>query len=107
MPRTCAMCKAENAQWENSCGYLPKDQRREDKIDFPALKSPNITVDKCPVYYFNKYRYLYDWYNKIELSRPDISNFSLSKRVVYTEMLNYFNIRREYFIEKERSKNGS
>jgi len=100
MKRECDLCKRNKEQSWNSCGYIDKSKRRNKPIDFPALKSANLTVDKCPVYYFNTYRYLYDWYNITVASRTDISNLTMAKRIIFREFGNYINIRREYVLKK-------
>ena len=107
MNRDCKTCKKGKDQVWNVCGYLPIEKRRKKLIDFPALKDASITIDACPVFFFNTYRYLYDWYNITLASGKDISLLNLGKRIVFREFGSYLNIRREYMLERERAKNGN
>lgn len=107
MNRDCLTCKKNNEQWENSCGYLKPSKRRKTTIDFPALASASITINKCPVWFYNKYNYLYDWYNNIKASKKDITRLKMGERIVYREFTNYINLRQEYYTKLARSNNGN
>jgi len=103
--RSYSTCKRNKDQSYNSCGYISRDKRRNFPIDFPALKSHQITVLKCPVWFYNSYVYLYDWYNLIKQSNKDITLLSMSKRIVFREFSNYLNLRQEYMLKKQRERN--
>ena len=107
MDRNCLSCKRSGAQAWNVCGYIPTSERRKKLIDFPALRNPDLTVNACPVYFYNKGRYLYDWFNTVKDSTLDLRTLSLGERVVYKEFKNYINLRTEYILKKEREKNGN
>lgn len=104
MDRNCNLCKSSGDQVFNSCGYIKAKRRRKKVIDFPALKSPAIHVNKCPVYYYNTFSYLYDWYNITLDSKVNISSLTLPKRIIFREFGNYLHIRKEFILERERKK---
>ena len=102
--RDCKSCKANKEQSWNQCGYIPEDDRRENKIDFPALKNPHFTISKCPVWYYNTYEYLYKLYNRIKDSHLNLMQLPFQQRLIYETFKGYLSLREEYKLEKKRQK---
>ena len=107
LKRNCDTCKKNKGDQEYySCGYIDKEKRRKKPYDFPATKNNLITIDVCPMIYYNRYSYLYKWFNIERKNNTYLRNMTFGERVVYTEFENYLYLKQEYLLEKERSKNG-
>ena len=105
--RDCKSCKSAGEQSWNQCGYIEEDKRRDNKIDFPALKNPHFTISVCPVWYYNEYEYLYDLYNLIKDSALNLLDLPFSKRFIYKTFKYHLSLRQEYERKKqERKKKG-
>lgn len=113
--RDCKTCKAGKDQSWNSCGYISKEERRgrevhgtfqPNKIDFPALKNPEFTIEKCPVWFYNEYEHVYTKYNFIKNSHINLEDLSFQLRTIYNTFGYYTALRQAYESEKKRKIKG-
>jgi len=84
MPLSCKICKMNNEQEYNNCGYIDSSLHNPNKFyDFSLYKNPNFGVTECPVYYYNEYIYLYEIYNLIKASSLNLMKEPFMIRFIY------------------------
>jgi len=105
MDRDCKTCKRNKGDQEYySCGYISKDRRRGKPDDFPATKDSTLTVDICKVYYYNRYEYLYKWFNIERRNNTYLRDMTFGERALFTEFQHYLNLKQEYLLKKAKKR---
>jgi len=94
MKRTCKICKKNNEQKYNACGYIPKSERRQVFVDFPLYNEPEFGVDICPVWFYNTYEYIYKIFNLLKAG-ANVIQYNWHYRFLYATIENYKGLKAE------------
>jgi len=83
MKRNCKTCKKNKAQAMRGCGYLPVEERSETaRHDFGMYGNPYFYIDGCPVYFYNKFSFIYRIYNLAKKSFVDWAEQPFLRRFI-------------------------
>lgn len=105
MSLTCEVCKKNKNQAYFSCGYIPKDQRRNKFTVFELYQNPNFGIDICPVWYYRQYTYIYHIYNLIKNGATDLLKLGFHKRFIFNIAKMHNNLVSLDKLKKEKIKN--